>query len=122
MNDFADSLQAGFEVIEDQAGVLVTYRFDSGEIQNLLAVPGKRRSQIDTLGRATIANREKDWLVRKDRMVFNGQPVVPKKGNLLTEENGNRYRVAAPSGGLDWEWSDQTETYYRIHTVAHKNE
>jgi hypothetical protein len=122
MSDFAESLQAGFDVLEDQAGELITFKFGSGEIQNLLAIPGKRKSQIDSLGKQIIANRDMDWLVRKDRMVFNDQPIVPVKGNLITTKAGKRYRVAAPQGGMEWEWSDQHETYYRIHTVAHKDE
>lgn len=117
MTLFSDGLSAGFDSIEDVAGQEVTYSYDGQEI-TVTAVLGQNQAQETNMGgRMLVTNRDADFLIRPSELKIGGNPVEPKRGNVITLADGTVFKVAAGAGGPCWRYSDSNKTFYRIQTV-----
>jgi len=51
-------------------------------------------------------------------LVLNGQPVIPKRHDIIETDTGLRYEVLAPVGQSEWQYVDPFNKLMRIHTMA----
>ena len=61
----------------------------------------------------------RDFLITADALVLNGNPILPARGDRISERIGDQlmvYEVMAPGNEPEWRWSDPYHRTLRIHT------
>lgn len=61
----------------------------------------------------------RDFLIAAEMLVLNGNPILPARGDRITERVSDRlpvYEVMAPGSEPEWRWSDPYRHTVRIHT------
>jgi hypothetical protein len=84
------------------------------------ATVGRTRLQInDAYGGVRMEWTDRDFLIAAEDLVFDGQAVLPQRGDRIRETRDARvlvYEVTAPAGEPEWRWSDPFGKLLRIHT------
>lgn len=107
-------------ILQESAGVSVTYTLVSGEQATLTAWVGRTAFSrtASEPGPATIIG-ERDYLIAVADLVVGGQAVQPAKGHRITETIAGAdvtFEVVPPEADEPaWRYSDQTRTVYRLH-------
>ena len=61
----------------------------------------------------------RDFLITADALVLSGNPILPARGDRISERIGDQlmvYEVMAPGNEPEWRWSDPYHRTLRIHT------
>lgn len=77
------------------------------------------------MGTSRLEWSERDYLIPKDLLVFEGVKVEPQEHDWIEEvftvPDGTReYELLAPNDEPVWRYSDPQHTIYRLHTKAKK--
>ena len=72
----------------------------------------------DGYGGTRIVWTDMTFLVPAADLVLNGQPVIPKRHDIIETDTGLRYEVLAPVGQSEWQYVDPFNKLMRIHTMA----
>jgi hypothetical protein len=83
----------------------------------LHATPGRTLWQVDSGGGAIISTESVDWIIPGDELLFDGEPIIPARGDEIVVGSVT-YTVVAPGDEPVWRWTDQFRTAARVHTKA----
>lgn len=103
------------QVRESNLAVTVTYQ-RGGQETNLSATRGRSQFTLDGPDGATVAVESVDWIVSASDLALGGQAVEPRPGDTITDPSGVRHSVLNMPGVNPWQWSDNGQTTYRIHS------
>ena len=82
---FTEAIDALGDALEEVAGELVLYTSaTTGATASLPAVPGRSIVQDEQSDGTIIQVLSIDWLVFARKLIANGQPIAPAKGDTIT--------------------------------------
>ena len=109
-----DTSWDGLRTARDRAfGVKVTYRRGDVSIRDL-SVKRSGVGKNPALEHLLISGAIKIYEVDVCDLVIGNKISEPKRGDVIEEANGSRYRVTDMDGENAWEWTDGNETGYRF--------
>lgn len=62
---------------------------------------------------------DRDFLIRAEDLIINGESITPERGDIILEQFDNKtyhYEVLSIGGEPEWRWSDPYHKIFRIHT------
>ncbi|AMV18908.1 hypothetical protein [Planctomyces sp. SH-PL14] len=113
-----DLLDDVFDALDEIESVCITYRRGNQSV-DLRAVVGETRSIDDTGKGQVITSRTRDYLIRTDALVLNGEQVEPRTLDKIEQEiNGvaTTWTVRNDDAGECFRYSDRSRRRLRIHT------
>ena len=109
-----DAVQWLAERLHAHASRQVTYSRGSDSV-TLSATIGKTLFEVDRGGGVVEHSESRDFLVRAAELVLSGAPVLPQRGDRITD-GGLVYEVMAPGSEPHYRFADPYRTMLRIHT------
>lgn len=80
------------------------------------AVRGRSDFDVTDASGAQMRVTYQDFIVTAETLALDGEPIKPKPGDRITDENGVVYEVSAPGPGVPhWVWAEPSQIRYRIH-------
>jgi hypothetical protein len=118
-----DLLQAGQAWLADQlhehVATEVQYRRGADAV-DVRATIGRTLMKLDDgYGGVRMVWTDRDYLIRAEDLVLDGNPVQPQRGDQIREAVGAQtlvYEVLAPGEEPPWRWADPHCQMLRIHT------
>ena len=118
MSLLSDSLAIHADRLHEAAGELVTYVRGSISLTGIRATRGQTRfEEMPAEMDAVIQTRSADWLIEPSRLVNGSTLIEPQRGDKVIASDGNVFEVFPGADDKHWRYTDQNETFYRIHTV-----
>jgi hypothetical protein len=87
----------------------------------LPATIGQTTFQLDDGAGAVLTTQSRDYLIDAADLSVGDQPIIPRKGDLIIEQQDGQsytYEVMGPGDEPCWRWSDVYHRTLRIHTKA----
>lgn len=117
-----DVLHTGSDWLADQlkehASRSVVYRRGTDEVA-VQATIGRTLLKLDDgYGGVRMEWTDRDFMIHAADLVLNGNAVLPERGDLIHETQGDKtfvYEVMAPGKEPAWRWSDVFRKVLRIH-------
>ena len=101
-------------VFANHASITITYsRGDSG-VGGIPATVGRTLTEMLT-GDVMVLYENRDFLIQSALLILDGELVVPKNGDRITEASGQAYEVLELPGQPCWAWIDGGREVMRIH-------
>jgi hypothetical protein len=118
---FSDGLEVAAQAFEDVTGEPITYVLKEDNIAIPVAVPETAGSSENVVaGEVRSGSRSQSWLIRAEYIVKDGVQFQPRAGHRILRGNGQLYQVQSPNGGVEWEWTDSSQTRMRVMTIEIK--
>ena len=118
MSIYHDAQRAGFEGMAEVAGEQVAYKFGTHTLTRLNVLRGETKFENESPSGFGTETTTVDWLVKPEHFVdSNGDRTEPKIGHQLVTQSGDVFDTFPGANDKCWRWSDQFETYLRIHSV-----
>jgi len=106
--------------LSEVAGVQIKYARGSNFVY-LTAIPGRSNLSVQNDDQTSTWFRTRDYIVEVCDLVLNEVPVLPQRGDVITETVGNKlmtFKVGRPDGGdQHYQFSDTGRRRIRIHTT-----
>lgn len=100
-----------FVGLHTEGGKQVSIVVDGMASELIAAVPGFKNYDVEIATGMVVSHQSHDWI-----MPVSAWPRPPKRGDKIVSA-GDVYEVSFPGGGRQYEFVDQYEVLYRIHTV-----
>lgn len=118
MNVLAEAVAGLQEALEAADGKSITYHRGASSLP-LVAVVG--RTLFEEIDESGIVRQveSRDFLVLRERLVMNGEPTLPARGDQIRELVAGRafvYEVLSRNGEPQYRFSDGHRVRLRIHT------
>ncbi len=118
-----DLLEQGAAWLDDQRHSFLTrtvvYQRGDSSVQ-VQATVGQTVFRIDDGYGGSVRVVQRDYLIRGEDLVLDGDEVLPQRGDRVREVQGNKvfvHEVMGPGGSEpDWRYSDPHRRTLRIHT------
>lgn len=100
------------------AGQPIVYERDGNRIALCVTLGRKLLLLDDQLGGVRVEYTDRDYLIPAVSLVFDGEPITPRRGDLIYEVRDGRrqkFEVWAPGIEPPWRWSDPYHKTIRVH-------
>ncbi len=84
-----------------QAGGMITYLQPGKAAVSLSAARGFAEIPMENLLGVGISAKSLDWFIKSADLAIEGEPFEPKIGDLITTEDGYRFKVVGKDQGRD---------------------
>lgn len=112
-----DIIEAALDNVLSDRGSTITYTRGDASVE-VSAMPGKTQVEGETSEGFKVTYETRDYLMKRDSLVFDGVLVAPAVGDVITETAGATVitaRVVEPLG-KDAYSIDQSRGMIRVHT------
>ena len=118
MSLLSDSLAFHAARLHESAGEIVTYIRGSTSWTGINATRGQTRfEEIPSEMGVVVQTRTSDWLIEPSQLVTGSTQIYPDRGDKVVDSDGNTYDVLPGADDKHWQYTDQHETFFRIHSV-----
>ena len=118
MSLLSDALAIHADRLHESAGEFVTYVRGSTTWANVEATRGQTRfEEMPSEMEAVIQSRTADWLIQPSQLMSGSTQVYPERGDKILDTGGSVYDVLPGADDKHWRYTDQHQTFFRIHAV-----
>ncbi|MGN6547722.1 MAG: hypothetical protein ACTHK7_21920 [Aureliella sp.] len=108
-----------WRALKASRGESVTYVSGSYSLSITLVKTRPNSSQVDAADNVGVTSTSWDWLADPaELLTATDEPLEPKRGDKIVDATGKVYPLMPTNSGSGkvWRWSDNLETWRRIHT------